>query len=260
MIAWLGSAEASDTARVGGKTATLSLLHGRLRVPAGFVAGTDADADAIRSAAEHLGAVCLAVRSSAYDEDGATTSFAGQHDTFLGVAPAELLDAVARCRESTGSPQAAAYRNHHRLRPPTPLPVLVQELVPADVAAVAFSIDPMTGSASTIVVNANYGLGDSVVSGTATPDTYRVERTSLAVTAALGAKEQMTVLTQRGVAEVVVPKSLRSRRVLDDAAAIEIAQLALEVESELGYAVDIECAVSQGVLYLLQARPVTAQR
>jgi phosphoenolpyruvate synthase/pyruvate phosphate dikinase len=257
VIAWLGSAAASDPALAGGKAAALSRLHGRFHVPRGFVASVEAGDDDIRAAAGELGASLAAVRSSGHDEDGTTTSFAGQHTTLLGVSPVEIVDAVASCRASAAGPEAVAYRRRHGLAPATTLPVLVQELVAADVSAVAFSVDPVRRTGGAIVVNANYGLGESVVSGLATPDTYRVDRDSGAVTAEIGAKERMTVLADGRAADVPVPQTLRRRRALTDEQVTELARLVLAVEAELGQAVDVECAFADDDLWLLQARPVT---
>lgn len=201
----------------------------------------------------------MAVRSSAVDEDGAGASFAGQHDTYLNLTGADAVaDAVERCRASASSDRAVAYRNGQGLEATTAIAVLVQQLVPADVAAVVFSIDPRTG-ADDVVINASWGLGESIVGGSVTPDVYIVRRLGLAVTSRLrGAKERMTVRTPEGTREVRVPTVLRERFALDDADVLAAGTLALELEAATAAPVDVECAFHAGVLYLLQCRPVTA--
>lgn len=200
----------------------------------------------------------MAVRSSAVDEDGAGASFAGQHDTYLNLTGADAVaDAIARCRASVRSERALAYRRAQGLDAAGSIAVLVQQLVPADVAAVVFSVDPRTGS-DDVVINASWGLGESIVGGTATPDVYTVRRDRLVIRSrTVGAKERMTVRTADGTREVRVPRILRERLALDDAAVRAAAELALALEDETGAPVDVECAFRAGTLYLLQCRPVT---
>ena len=271
-ILWLGAPGTDDPRVVGGKAASLSRLAARHRVPPGFcltatAAGPDADGvrAAIAAAYSELGRragepePAVAVRSSAIDEDGAAASFAGQHDTFLNLVGADAVaDAIGRCRASARSERALAYRTAQGLDAAGSIAVLVQELVPADVAAVVFSVDPRTGS-DDIVINASWGLGESIVGGTATPDVYTVRRDRLEIRARTpGAKERMTVRTADGTREVPVPRILRERLALDDASVRAAAELALALEADTGAPVDVECAFRAGTLYLLQCRPVTA--
>ncbi|CAN5177589.1 hypothetical protein BH20ACT16_BH20ACT16_16590 [soil metagenome] len=113
----------------------------------------------------------MAVRSSAADEDGLDASFAGQHETILGVRGIdELLAAIAACRTSQHSERALQYRRANGIAAPrAPLPVLVQLLVPADAAAVVFSVNPVVPRSGEVLVNAAFGLGESIVGGTVTP-------------------------------------------------------------------------------------------
>ncbi|MBW3608960.1 MAG: PEP/pyruvate-binding domain-containing protein, partial [Actinobacteria bacterium] len=143
-ILWFEDAAAGDPARAGGKAAALAALARRLPVPDGFVvAGTPDDAT-VEEAYVRLGERAgtddplVAVRSSAADEDGLASSFAGQHETILGVRGIDqVLDAIAACRASAHTQRALHYRRANGLAPPRgPLPVLVQLLVPADAAAV----------------------------------------------------------------------------------------------------------------------------
>jgi pyruvate,water dikinase len=156
----LGEPRAADPALTGGKAASLSRLAATRRVPPGFVvalAGATLDRDAraaVVAAYRALGERCgvadppVAVRSSAVDEDGADASFAGQHDTFLNVSGADQLWwAIARCVASFGGDRALAYRRRAGLTDaPARTAVLVQWLVPADAAGVAFSANPVTGA------------------------------------------------------------------------------------------------------------------
>ncbi|WP_367127385.1 PEP/pyruvate-binding domain-containing protein [Saccharothrix sp. HUAS TT1] len=277
-IHWLGEPGASqDPATVGGKAANLSLLAARFTVPPGFcVVGASTDGeppstdgepalaeDAIRAAYRELshgaGDVAVAVRSSAVDEDGEDASFAGQNETFLNVrGAAAVIAAVRDCVASFGSERARSYRRQRGLGDvPRRYAVLVQRLVVADVAGVAFSVDPVTGDPDHVLINAAWGLGESVVGGAVTPDTYLFDTTADAVVPRVAVKEVMTVATPGGTAEVRVPERLREHPCLDDAAVRTTARLAVDLEKAMGRPVDVEFAWAGDRLHLLQCRPVT---
>ncbi len=138
------------------------------------------------------------------------------------------------------------------------LAVLVQQLVAADVAAVAFSANPITGNRDEVMINASWGLGESIVGGTVTPDTFIVRKSDLAVTTQVIAdKQQMTVAAPGGTREVDVPRFLRKAASLNEEQVVEIARLALTLEATMEHPVDVECAYAGGELYLLQCRPIT---
>lgn len=289
-IRWLGEAGCDDRALVGGKVAHLSKLAQTHNVPAGFCLTTAACdlvtarglalegsseakpempahlMEAITAAYRQLARSCteaepaVAVRSSAVDEDGLVASFAGQYETFLNVVGVEnVAMSVRRCWASVNSARAIEYRRQRRLKANGgQVAVLVQRLIVADVAAVAFSANPVTGHRDEVVVNANWGLGESVVGGTVTPDTYVVRKADLAIVSRqIGDKRRMAVAVPGGAREVGVPLFLRLRSSLEDAQIAEIARLALALEDTMGWPADVECAYRAGQLYLLQCRPVT---
>lgn len=279
-ILWLGDRACDDPARVGGKAAHLSRLAADYRVPAGFcltAAAFDPDhsvdaplptalaavlAAAYEALARRVGLpdVPVAVRSSALDEDGDLASFAGQHETELNlVGVDDVLGAVARCWASGRNERALAYRKQQGLdTEEVRLAVLVQQLVAADTSAVIFSANPISGNRNEVVVTASWGLGESVVSGTVTPDTWAVRKADLAVKEErIGAKERMTVAVTGGTREVTVPRLLRERTSLSRAQVTELAELVVELEEKVGQPVDIETAFAGDLLYLLQCRPIT---
>lgn len=278
-IAWLGQPEAHEASVVGGKAASLSRLAAGYDVPPGFalpaptlrdahvelVTGVvpEALANEIVAAYELLGGARVAVRSSALDEDGAVHSFAGLHETLLNVEGTDaVLGAVSRCYESGFTPRALAYRRDVGL--PVDgigLAVLVQAQILSDVSAVVFSVNPINGHTDEIVVNASYGLGESIVGGTTTPDTYILRKSDLEIlSCTVGEKRLMTVPIPGGTREVETPALLRSERSLTDAQAVEMGMLARRLETEGGAPVDVECALAAGSLYLLQSRPITTLR
>ena len=187
-VHWLGHEDCHHTHVVGGKAASLSRLAALHTVPTGFaIPALDANAnaeglprtiaEAIRAAyarlAEETGeeSVSVAVRFSAIDEDAAGASFAGQHDTYLNVrGHAAVLEAVTRCRDSAISPGALAYRKQQGISiEDVKIGILVQQLVASDVSAIIFSHNPINKSPDEIVINASWGLGESLVGGTVTP-------------------------------------------------------------------------------------------
>jgi phosphoenolpyruvate synthase/pyruvate phosphate dikinase len=271
-ILWLGDARAGDPGLTGGKAATLSRLAADRRVPPGFVAalgGAVFDRGlraTVGAAYRRLGDVAgvadppVAVRSSAIDEDGAGASFAGQHDTYLNVAGVDQVWwAIARCVASFTGDRALAYRRRAGLPDaPERAAVLVQQFVPADASGVVFSANPVTGARDEVVVNVAFGLGESVVSGTVTPDAIVVGRDDLAVRAHdVADKRAMTVAVPGGTREVPVPRRLGRRPAVDAAQARAAARLARSLERETGGPVDIEVAWAGRDLFLLQCRPIT---
>jgi pyruvate,water dikinase len=202
----------------------------------------------------------VAVRSSAVDEDGEETSFAGQYETFLNITGADAVaNAVAACWRSAHSHRAGEYRRSQGMgTEPVRLAVLVQHLVPADVSAVVFSANPVTSARDEIVINASWGLGESIVGGTVTPDTYVVAKADLSVRSRrIAEKARMTVPAEGGTREVDVPRFLRAQPALTDAQAAEMAELAVRLEEATGRPVDVEAAFAGGSLHLLQCRPIT---
>lgn len=276
---WLGEAECHNCALVGGKVANLSRLAAAYRVPQGFCVPTTAltmtsrsftlssllqqgITDAYQRLARESGEAepCVAVRSSAVDEDGSAASFAGQHDTYLNITGSDAVaDAVARCWASAHTERAYDYRRQHSLPlDRIGLAVLVQRLVPADVSAVVFSANPVTGNRGEVVINASWGLGESIVGGTVTPDTYIVHRASGAIVEQrIAEKRRMTVAIPGGTREVDVPRFLRTAPTLSGLHIAAMADLAHSLERTMGWPVDIECAIQGDRLSLLQCRPIT---
>ena len=274
-LLWLGDPKSFDAALVGGKAANLSrLARAYHRVPDGFcipatvlheVHLSDLYEDVVTAvsglmACHGLAELVTAVRSSAVDEDSADASFAGQHETYLNIVGVEaIVQAIAKCWQSAHSERALAYRRQQGLASNRPqIGVLVQQLVAADSSAVVFSANPVTSRRDEIMINASWGLGESIVGGTVTPDTFVVSKSDQTISNRIIAdKQRMTVSVPGGTSEVDVPRFLRSQSSLNEEQVLEMAQLALTLEQAMGYPVDIECAYAGGQLYLLQCRPIT---
>ena len=202
----------------------------------------------------------VAVRSSGALEDLADSSFAGQYDTVLGVVGTEALAAaVQACWASAAAPHVQSYAARHGLVPTVAqMSVLVQLLVAAEAAGVAFGVDPVTGDPSRCVINASLGLGESVVSGTVIPDAYTVNWLTGAVAAELGDKDQQVVFRDGRLATVPTTPEERARPALPPEAVQQVARLVAALQEDAGRPMDVEFAWMAGRLYLLQARPITA--
>jgi phosphoenolpyruvate synthase/pyruvate phosphate dikinase len=283
-IVWLGQGECQDCVLVGGKGANLCHLAAAYRVPPAFCLTASAfeqwrfqDADGaaafppdlygpLTAAYLRLGELCgadqprVAVRSSAVDEDGHVASFAGQHATYLNISGVEAVAAaVLDCWRSAQAPHAVEYRRRQGLPVEAEMAVLVQQLIPADVSAVVFSANPVTGNREECLINASWGLGESIVGGSVTPDAYVVCKADLAIQQRqIADKARMTVLAANGTREIPVPRWLRRQPVLSGEQIVEMARLAITLEATMGWPVDVECAYRHGELYLLQCRPITA--
>ncbi|MEO0445956.1 MAG: PEP/pyruvate-binding domain-containing protein [Verrucomicrobiota bacterium] len=225
---------------LGGKAKALARLQDAgFAVPAFFVAFPDADAAEIEKAHHELcdGEQGVAVRSSARGEDGMEHSFAGQFDTFLEVERAAV---VARCQDvwaSGSSDRVAAYEGEQGAVSERPA-ALVQRMISADAAGVAFSADPVTGRRSIAVVAAVRGLGEKLVSGESDAETWEV---------GVGASPP------RRVEEMEVS-------VLTSEEASKVADLGRACEEWFGHPQDIEWAFERGKIWLLQSRPITSLR
>jgi pyruvate,water dikinase len=205
----------------------------------------------------------VAVRSSAVDEDSAQRSFAGQLDSFLCVPPDEVAFRVAGVWRSAFGERVLAYRraNDFSCVPPFPA-VLVQRMVQAEAAGVAFSADPVTGQRGVAVVSAVHGLGAALVAGEVEGDTYRVDRAGQVVARApAGWADVVPALRQR-IGELDTDGRARAEvreeaPILSDEQVRAVAELARRCERQCGRPQDIEWAIAGGQLALLQARPIT---
>ncbi|HEU5376860.1 MAG TPA: PEP/pyruvate-binding domain-containing protein [Ktedonobacteraceae bacterium] len=206
-------------------------------------------------------AVPVAVRSSATAEDLPFASFAGQQDTYLNVIGAEaVLDAVRRCWASLWTERAVSYRSnngidHHTVR----LAVVIQRMVDAQVAGVLFTANPLTGARHQMVIDANPGLGEAVVSGVVNPDHFVVDaRSGEIIERHLGEKRVRVQALPGGGTQHVEQTGQSNTPCLTDEQIGELARLGKRVETHYGAPQDTEWAIdSTDQLWLIQARPIT---
>ncbi|MDF2145992.1 phosphoenolpyruvate synthase [Knoellia sp. p5-6-4] len=202
----------------------------------------------------------VAVRSSATAEDAASTSFAGMNETFTNVSGGpELLARVVDCWASLFGPRVVAYRATHRLAEEPAIAVVVQRMVDSDASGVMFTADPATGDRGTVVVEAAYGLGEVVVGGQVSPDTYVVAKDGPRIRQVhIGTKAEQIVRGPDGHDQrLPVPADLQGRRVLDDDAVLTLARMAMQIENHYGTPQDVEFAIEGGQTWVVQSRPIT---
>lgn len=284
-----------DLAMAGGKAANLGeLMRAGLPVPGGFVVTTDAYAeaadavgvaertdddepaelrrmlesapipDALRAAVTEAYArlgddVPVAVRSSATAEDLPGAAFAGQQDTFLNVVGIDaVLDAVRRCWASLWTDRAVSYRRERRVEPSgVRIAVAVQVLVDADVAGVMLSADPVSGARDRIIVDAAAGLGEAVVSGMVTPEHYELGEDGVLQKWTPGRADVAIRPDAAGGIRHDATKS-SGRRLLTAGQLRALAGYARAAAAHFGRPQDMEWAIANGRLFILQARPMTA--
>jgi phosphoenolpyruvate synthase/pyruvate phosphate dikinase len=250
--------------RIGGKACGLAqLFELELPVPPAVVLTTeaherwheggrvaDADRRALEEVLERLGDP-LAVRSSAVDEDAGDRSAAGQYESVIGVRGIdELLAAVEHCWRAAEGERASDYRGGDVAR----LALVVQRMVAADRAGVAFSADPLTGDRSAVIVEAVFGYGEGAVAGTITPDRYTVAREGSTVRARVADKAGLAAADGT---LMPLPAERRLARTLRDDEAVAVADLTLKAERGLGRPVDVEFCFAGPELWAVQCRPIT---
>ncbi len=199
----------------------------------------------------------LAVRSSAVGEDAETASFAGAHESVLGVPSDRVEGAIRTCWASLWSARAVAYRMRKRLGfKGAAMAVVVQVLVPAEASAVVFTRNPISGQDDEMLINATWGLGETIVSGAVTPDTIVLDKASLSVRHAVPGDKTIQLVVQDGGGTTTIPTSGQGLAISEQALAA-LGELCRRVERGFGMPVDIEAAFASGQWYLLQARPIT---
>lgn len=201
----------------------------------------------------------FAVRSSSPEEDLEGSSFAGGYETVLGVNKQTMHAAIVHCFASVFDERIVRYKQQHDMPTDTPrVAVIVQEQIASEVSGVAFSLNPNNNCYDKVVINANFGLGESVVDGQITPDTFVVDKVAGNVLEKkIGDKTHAIWLQPDGGTQERDNEHPATASLTDDQA-IEVARLAEQAERHYGAPMDIEWAYHGGQLYLLQSRPITA--
>ncbi|HLC99522.1 MAG TPA: PEP/pyruvate-binding domain-containing protein, partial [Patescibacteria group bacterium] len=212
-----------------------------------------------------LNAKYVAVRSSATAEDSASAAWAGQLDSFLNTTDKTLLENVQKCWASLFTPRAIFYRFEKRLhKTKISVAVVIQKMVESESSGIAFSVHPVTQDYNQLIIEAGFGLGEAIVSGQITPDSYVVEKNPRRIIDKnIATQTRSLIRANRRVVggagnewvDILEPKA--SSQVLTETQILELSELILKIEEHYGFPCDIEWAREKGKFYIVQSRPIT---
>ncbi len=213
----------------------------------------------IKNQFEKLSSKFVAVRSSATAEDGISNAWAGQLDTFLNTTRDDLLKNVQKCWASLFSPRAIFYRFEKGLsRAKISVAVVVQKMIESEKSGVAFSVHPVMKDKNQIIIEAGFGLGEAVVSGLITPDSYVVgKKPRRIINKNINIQNKKLVRAEDGNKWVDLNKTEGKKQVLTEEQILELSELILKIENHYNSPQDIEWAFADGKFYIVQSRPIT---
>jgi len=217
-------------------------------------------AELIQKFFRELGAEYVAVRSSATAEDSASAAWAGQLDSFLNTTENDLLDKVKHCWASLFTPRAIFYRFEQNLHTQKiSVAVVVQKMVASEVSGIAFSVHPVTQDYNQLIIEAGFGLGEAIVSGQITPDSYVVEKTPRRIVDKNVAAQTRGIfrLDEGGSDWQELPPVRGEQQKLSDEQIFELSEIILRIEKHYGFPCDIEWAFERGKFFIVQSRPIT---
>lgn len=217
-------------------------------------------ADEVLASFKTLGAKYVAVRSSATSEDSKDAAWAGQLDTFLNTTEDVLIENVKKCWASLFTPRAIFYRFEKGLHAEhISVAVVVQKMVESEVSGIVFSVHPVTQDRDQLIIEAGFGLGEAIVSGSITPDSYVVEKSTW------GILDKNITRQERGMYRAKggscewrdLPKEKGEKATLSDEEVLELSKMVVDIEKHYGFSVDVEWAREGGKFYITQSRPIT---
>lgn len=213
----------------------------------------------ILSTFDELGAEFVAVRSSATAEDSSTASWAGELESYLNTTREVLLGNVKKCWASLFTPRAIVYRNEKGMRNThVSVAVVIQKMVQSEISGVTFTVHPVTRDTNQMILEACWGLGEYIVGGVITPDSYIFDKKDGTILDTYVVDQNhMLIRGGKGNKDVPVPSEKGSAQKLDSAQIRELAEICARIEKHYGFPCDIEWAMEGGVFYVVQSRPIT---
>lgn len=214
----------------------------------------------IKQSFKELDAKYVAIRSSATAEDSASAAWAGQLDTYLNTTEGNLLENIRKCWASLFTPRAIFYRFEKGLhKDKISVAVVVQKMVQSEMSGIAFSVHPVTEDRNQMIIEAGYGLGEAIVSGSVTPDSYVITKNPSEIID-INVSTQTKGLFRNPVGgnewqDIAEPKA--SAQVLNHEQILELAELVLKIENHFGFPCDIEWAFENDKFYITQSRAIT---
>lgn len=203
----------------------------------------------------------VAVRSSATAEDSKIDSWAGELESYLNTTQKTLLENIQNCWASLFTPRAIFYRIERKLGgKKVSVAVIVQKMIDSEISGVAFSVHPVTRDKNQMIIEAGWGLGEAIVSGKITPDSYVIDKKE-GIILDINVSEQKKMIKRLGATggtkEVLVPKSKQTKQKLAGSKILELARIVKKIEQHYGSPQDVEWAYEKGKFYILQSRPIT---
>ncbi len=214
----------------------------------------------IRANFEELGATHVAVRSSATAEDSTSAAWAGQLDTYLNTTEDDLLENVQKCWASLFTPRAIFYRFEKGMHgQKISVAVVVQKMIQSEVSGIAFSVHPVTEDYNQLIIEAGFGLGEAIVSGQVTPDSYVIEKTPRRIIDKNITYQNRALWRGKdgGNEWRDLSEGEGSKPALRDEQALALAELVLKIAEHYGFPCDVEWAFEGGEFFITQSRPIT---
>ncbi len=202
----------------------------------------------------------VAVRSSATVEDSTIASWAGELESYLNVTSKNLLESVKECWASLYTPRAIVYGFEKKLpKQKVSVAVVVQKMVHSEVAGITFTVHPVTQDRHQMVIEAGYGLGQAIVGGEITPDTYVIDKKKKAIIDRnISDQSMMMIRGTGGIKRINIPKPKQGKQKLKDSQILKLAGMCLKIEDHYDKTPqDIEWAFEKGKFYIVQSRPIT---
>lgn len=268
MIKFFSDISVTDTITCGGKWASLwEMTQAGFPVPEGFVLTTEAfwcptkeRENEVLTAFDQLNTKFVAVRSSGTKEDGEMDSFAGQFETYLFVKKENLVDRILKCHHSINSERIVSYCESKNInRKEIKVAVVIQKMINSDAAGVCFTANPISGSEDELMIEAWYGVGEAVVSWMITPDKYIVNKKTGEVQKSISTQTIKLTLNLEiwWIKEASVYSDETNLQKLSDEQIKELSKYAQQIEKHYWKPMDIEWALENNKIYILQARPIT---
>ncbi len=201
----------------------------------------------------------VAVRSSATAEDSSTTSWAGELESYLNTTKDNLLENIKKCWASLFTPRAIFYRFEKKLRKSKiSVAVVVQKMVQSEISGIAFTVHPVTKDYDQMVIEAGYGLGEAIVGGMITPDTYVIHKGDFSILDInISEQNMMIVKSGKGNIQKSISKVKGSKQKISRSYIVKLAKLCRDIEKHYKKPQDIEWALEQNKFYIVQSRPIT---
>jgi len=214
----------------------------------------------ILAAFKKLKAKYVEVRSSATAEDSKIDSWAGELETYLNTTKENSIENVKKCWASLYTPRAIFYRFKRGLnKKPVSVAVVIQKMIQSEVSGVCFTVHPVNRNKNQMIIEACWGLGEILVQGKITPDTYIIQKSNLKILDInKNPQNEMIIRLKNGTRNALIPKSKKERQKLSEKEIKELAKICLKIENHYKDPQDIEWTLEKNKFYIVQARPITA--